>query len=93
MDGPLISGFCEAKQSAQVQVDDVFLSLTDGNNCLATSHLKPTIMHNILSLNGSVSLLCEAFSSVSDLFLLASTPPMPSSSLGIAKVLCGLSGE
>ena len=80
--GPLPVGFERACQFAQLRHQGLFFSLSDSNNCVASSGVGPVLIRNILRLDGNIFVVCEGFKNIEDLY----SHPLKSAGIGIVSV-------
>ena len=80
--------FVEVRQFEKVQTLKWHLSISSGNNCILTDDGKPAIIRNIIKVDNIISLVCNSFLDIQDVFQY----PLPSSKLQIFHVT-GFSGD
>ena len=81
--GPLLTAYHSYRQYRWLQTDKYTISLSQGNNCILATDGSISLVRNIIDEDGTIMLMCQRFASTSDAF----TYPLPSSRLGIYKVL------
>jgi len=81
-DGPLIASFRNAAQYRKLKTKKWMLSAGENNNCVLLDGDVPAVVKNILSTASGITLLCQKFSCISDVF----SHPLKSSALNIYRV-------